>query len=201
MNDAREPSPAVPSARNLEWWTATVEAHLDAMYRFVRLRVPADATDDLVQEIFVAAARSVSQFDAARGPVWPWLLGIARNKIAAYYRQTQAPLALSEVVAWLSSDDGRIRQTLASETPLPVEICQRAEFRTLARVALSTLDLQHRACLVARYYEDLSLDELSNRFHLSRSAVNSLLYRARIELRRALCNLVDDNTLFEEFGR
>ena len=38
----------------------------------------ADA-DDLVQETFVRAFRSLETFDAARGPFRPWLAAIARN--------------------------------------------------------------------------------------------------------------------------
>lgn len=179
------------------WWTATVERYLDPIYRFVRARVPADAVDDVVQETFVAAARSIEGFDR-RGPVWHWLVAIARNKVRDHYRRTGEQRVVSETLASLGADGESTQRAVSAGEPLPDEICQREEFRMLARAALSALPPDHRDYLMGRYYEDLSLEELGRRFGLSRSAVNSRLHRARQKLRETLLGLLNGEVDPEE---
>ena len=98
-------------------------------------------------------------------------------------------------------EDGRVREAIAAESPLPDEICEREEFRLLARAALSTLEPRHREILIGRYYEDLSLAELGDRLDLSTSAANSLLHRARLELRDAFLRLIGEATQTKEIGQ
>ena len=42
---------------------------------------------DIVQETFMAAAGAARRYDAARGSLAVWMSGIARNKIALYFRK------------------------------------------------------------------------------------------------------------------
>ncbi len=172
-------------------WPATVEAMIEPIYRFVRARVPANAVDDLVQETFTAASRGIGRFDS-RCPVWNWLTAIARNKIAEHYRRNGSRGVLAEAAQSLNSDQTQVQQALLSESPLPDEICARQEFQALARAALSALSPDERQCLVGRYYEDLSLDELGRRLEITPAAANTRLYRARQELRRMFMTLLND---------
>jgi RNA polymerase sigma factor (sigma-70 family) len=189
MTNAELPDLPDPKADPCEWWPATVETLLDPVYRFVRSRVPADAVDDLVQETFVAASRGVPTFDR-RCPVWNWLTRIARNKIAEFYRQNHRQHVLGEALSGLAPQDGCLMGALRQEVPLPDELCQKEEFQVLARAAIDALGPGQRACLVARYYEDLSLEVLGQRFGLTPAAVNARLYRARKELRESLMQLI-----------
>jgi len=172
-------------------WPATVEVMLGPIYRFVRARVPADAVDDVVQDTFVAASRGVGRFDG-RCPVWNWLATIARNKIVEYYRRRGVRDLLMESLSTLNSDEVVVERALLSESPLPEEICSHREFQMLARAALSGLSPEEQECLVARYYEDLSLDESARRFGISRSLANTRLHRARQALRRVFLGLLGD---------
>ena len=42
---------------------------------------------DVVQETFMAAAGAAGRYDASRGSLGMWLSGIARNKVALYFRR------------------------------------------------------------------------------------------------------------------
>jgi RNA polymerase sigma-70 factor (ECF subfamily) len=189
MTNAEFPVLRDSKADPSEWWAATVETLLDPVYRFVRSRVPPEAVDDLVQETFVAASRGVPSFDR-RCPVWNWLTRIARNKIAEFYRQRHCRHVLHEALCALAPQDGCLLGALRQEVPLPEELCQKEEFRLLARAAIDALGPEQRECLVARYNEGLSLDELGRRFGVSPAAVNARLYRARKELRESLMGLI-----------
>lgn len=172
-------------------WAATVEDMLEPVYRFIRARAPAAAVDDLVQETFAAASGAVGEFDG-RCPVWNWLTTIARNKIADFYRRSGSRSGLMQALEALDAEGGQLRQSLTSESPLPDEICQRQEFQALTRAALSAVDPVDRECLVARYYEGLSIGELARRLGISQAAANTRLHRARQELRQVLLCLLND---------
>ena len=66
------------------------------------------AIEDLQQEAFVTAWRNLDRFDHDR-PFGPWLRGIARNHVLAYYRRTKRlPIQCEEsVIAHL---DARLDQ-------------------------------------------------------------------------------------------
>lgn len=199
MKDMAEPASKHADSDMSQSWPKTVDAVLDPVYRFVRARVPAEAVDDLVQDTFMAAARGIHDFHASC-PVWHWLTAIARNKIAEYYRRTGAENRLVQASDVLSSDNDRIQRAFVDESPLPDELCEREEFRILARAALSALGPEHRACLVGRYYEDLSLDQLSQRLGISRAAVNARLHRARAELRQEFLKLLNRRQNDQEYA-
>ncbi|MCP4589341.1 MAG: sigma-70 family RNA polymerase sigma factor [bacterium] len=190
-----------PSAADRQWWTETVESSVAPVYRFIRARVPAEAVDDLVQETFVSAAGSVSQFDAQIATVWTWLLGIARKRIADYYRASGRDPLLNIATGRFASDLADIEGALACGTPLPDEVCESEELRLVVRAALTSIEPKHQACLIARYYKDLSLDEVGQLMNLSRSATNSLLHRARVRLRRTVERLIGEGTDFEDFAK
>jgi RNA polymerase sigma factor (sigma-70 family) len=173
-----------------QWWPATVEALLGPLYRFVRSLAPAQAVDDLVQETFVAASRSIRQFDG-RCPLWNWLTVIARRKIADYYRRSDTCDVLLEAIDGLA-DDTTVQRALLSEAPLPDEVCARREFQALARAALAALAPEQQDCLIGRYCEGLSLEQLSRRAGASRGVLNTRLYRARQALRQAFLKLLSD---------
>ena len=197
-SDPGNPTKSVPSIADRKWWTETVETYLSPIYRFVRARVPADAVDDLVQDIFVSAAGSVSQFDPQKASVWTWFVGITRKKIADYYRTHNRDSLLNIATRKLASDVDDIQKLLATSTPLPDKACETEELRLVVRAALNSLEPRHQACLVARYDKELSLDEVAQLMNLSPSAANSMLYRARIQFRRAMNRLLSGKADIEE---
>src|SRR5438105_15530487 len=73
----------LPDAADARAWDEFVAVYAPLVYRLSRRRglQPADS-DDLVQEVLAAVARSVEGWLASseRGPFRAWLLRIARNK-------------------------------------------------------------------------------------------------------------------------
>ena len=65
-----------------------VAEYTDRVYGYVRHRLAprADLVDDVVQDVFLAALGSLSSF-LGNAPLRSWLLGIARHKVEAFYRQ------------------------------------------------------------------------------------------------------------------
>src|SRR5438270_2532341 len=72
-------------------WRALYDAYAERVWRSVARLMGPGAADvaDVVQETFMAAARAAPGYDAARGPLWLWLWGIARRHVALHYRKQQ----------------------------------------------------------------------------------------------------------------
>ncbi len=173
-------------------WTALYDRYCADVWRYVGRLMgtqPADIAD-VVQETFLAAARSARQFDASRGTLWSWLAGIAHHQAAAHWRRSERTArlrALAEAGAvelrhWLDGDES------------PHDVCERRETGDLVRAVLSQLPADYAALLSAKYLDDQSLDDLARRFGSSVEAIKSKLARARREFRAKFESLSREST-------
>jgi RNA polymerase sigma-70 factor (ECF subfamily) len=124
--------------------------------------------DDAAQQVFLSAHKALLRgsvpHDASR-----WLAAIARNECRARIRaRMRAPLALPE---------------LPSDLPDPLVAAIRAADLQAVWAALGTLPRRQRRAFVLRELGGLSYDELGRALGVSHSAVESLLFRARQQLR------------------
>ncbi|MFF1677956.1 RNA polymerase sigma factor [Streptomyces sp. NPDC058256] len=74
------------SARDPAAFEPLVERHAGVLHGYLARRAPA-AADDLLAEVWLEAYASRSTFDADRGTARTWLFGVARNVLAAHWRQ------------------------------------------------------------------------------------------------------------------
>jgi RNA polymerase sigma-70 factor, ECF subfamily len=137
---------------------------LPAVYGyFVRRCADRATAEDLTSETFLAA------MDAARRPQppamgVPWLLGVARHKLADHYRrrQTRETLTVAEVPAVAPADDWDAELD-----------------RIVAESVLARLSESHRAVLALRYMDDCSVPECAQLLGRTVHATEALLVRAR----------------------
>ena len=75
--------------RDRSAWSAAVDRHLREVYGFVFHLVGGDraVAEDLNQETWLEAMDGIDHCDAARGSFRNWLFGIARRRVALYYRR------------------------------------------------------------------------------------------------------------------
>jgi len=158
-----------------EAWRALYEAYAERVWRAVaRLMGPA-ASDvaDVVQETFLAAARSAATYDETRGSLWFWLWGIARRHVALHYRKEERHDRLKQAEAWLAARNG---QPLSGAPP---EVLEAAELATLVRATLLELPEDYEMLLTAKYLDGVSVDEIALHERSTATAVRSKLARAR----------------------
>ncbi len=199
MPEPDRPNGECPGAAPALRWNDLFETYIDALYTFIRTRVPADGVDDVVQEVFAAAVISTNRSNSLPDSAWHWLVAIARSKIVDYFRRSGRRTQLLEELSRLGSQRERIRRAVLDESALPEDLCQRAEIRALVQAALAGLEPGQRACLHAKYYEGLTLEEVAGRMGISRAAANSLLHRARQDLRQGLLAMLADPTQIKEY--
>jgi RNA polymerase sigma-70 factor (ECF subfamily) len=165
---------------NRKAWTALYEAYSGDVWRYVARLVGGDgaAVADVVQEVFIAAAKGARGFDASRGTLWGWLAGIAHRQVAAYWRQA-ARVARVQKLAWSAGE--KIRGLMEEESP--AKAMEERELADLVRSVLAELPADYAGLLTGKYLDELSLEELAEQTGGTVEGVKSKLARARKEFR------------------
>ena len=148
------------------------------LYAATRCARPEDVAD-IVAATFVAAMESAHRFDPARGEVFPWLVGIARNLAADAARKAQREReALARVVGRRSLDPDEILE-------LEDRIDAARQHAELER-ALKRLSIGDREALwLVGGPLSLSGTQAAQALAMSPAAFRMRLMRARRSLRKA----------------
>jgi RNA polymerase sigma factor (sigma-70 family) len=134
--------------------------------------------EDVVQEIFLSALRGIGTLDRPAG-FKPWLYRIAHNACVDHMRRRMKAEEVSfDAHAIAPADEIRLFRQPSSHAALT----QKETFSNL-RQALGDLPAGQAEILVLRELEGLSYEEIAARMQISRSAVESMLFRARRALR------------------
>jgi len=155
-----------------------IQRYSDTVYRFLRRRVDQqDIIDDLFQDTFISAWQNLGQF-RGDSTLPGWLCGVARNKLADYYR--------AKVSVAISDDDGP--ETLPAifvtrESNLEERLDEDRLARTIQSV-MQGMPQSYSAVLRWRYWDSHSLAEIAEMSGRTTKAVERLLARARAEFAR-----------------
>jgi RNA polymerase sigma factor (sigma-70 family) len=146
---------------------------------YVRGMVRDDArAEDLAQDAFFSALRGMRATDA---PIAfkPWIFEIARNAAIDHWRRTGRAEEVSVDAQGLLRRSDRSR--LAAAPPPETAVIDRERIGHL-RGALDELPEVQTRVLVMRELEGMSYREIAERLDLSRSSVETALFRARRRL-------------------
>jgi RNA polymerase sigma factor (sigma-70 family) len=135
-------------------------------------------SEDIAQEVFISALRRMR---ATEGPIAfkPWVYEIAKNACIDEFRRTRRTKEIP-----LESDDDRDSSSpaLVSRGPTPDAALERRLQLDDLRGAFRGLSDNHHKILVLRELEGLSYTQIGQRMGMSRSVVESTLFRARRRL-------------------
>ena len=174
-------------------WNAFYDAFAETVWSWTARRLGSSSdVGDVVQEVFLAAARSAHQFDGQRGSLAMWLQGIARNQIALHFRK-QSRSGLSRLAAaFQSAGDGRLSRWLDGDCDSPLQTLERLELAALVRQVLSRMPEDYATLLTAKYLDDVPVDELAVAQGTTPVALRSKLARARAAFRETLAGMSDE---------
>lgn len=137
--------------------------------------------EDIAQQVFIRVWRSASRY-VPRAKFTTWLLKITRNlvfnELRRSKRHTQVPLQAGPGAEALPIKD--------ESSPSPDVSLLEIELQGAIEKAIMKLPDTQRMALILRRYEELSYEEIGEILDLSVSAVKSVLFRARAELRARL---------------
>jgi RNA polymerase sigma-70 factor (ECF subfamily) len=201
MQALTNPQPEVNGVENSarsgiapEQW---VERHGDYLFRHAQLRVRDSASaEDLVQETFLAAWRSRSQF-AGRSSERTWLLGILKHKIANFYRdkarQMEAadPEALAELEASqfkcsLFGDAHWSRAGAPGPWPNPSKSLDQTEFWQVLHQCIGKLPEKVARVFLLRELEEYEAGTICDDLNITPANLFVMLHRGRLAMRRCL---------------
>ncbi len=134
------------------------------VHGIILARVPRDETDDIVQEVFLAAYRNLNTL-REKSAVGAWLAMIARNRAAEFYRHARPTEELSEDLRQKENPRAQAREILAMIRSLPDA---------------------YRETLVLRLVEGMTGAEIAEQTGLTPESVRVNLYRGMKLLREKL---------------
>ncbi|GAG06746.1 unnamed protein product, partial [marine sediment metagenome] len=170
---------------------------IELLRTYVQKKVPRRfrhviSADDVLQEVWIAAQRTVSAFEPrGSNAIDRWLQTIAKSKLIDALRTAQR---LKRGGDRCLVRDAKARLTSLSSLFARLQTSQRTpskEFQTseaahTLRILLNMLNAASRTAIELRYVNDLSHAEIAREMGRSEAAVNSLLYRGRRDLRELL---------------
>ncbi len=194
----------MPNELEQRSWTGFARCDADIWREFIGQEIPRlygmfmrswpnpSLAEELVQKTVFDAVRGCSSYDPSRGSPGEWVLGIARNNIRLEIRKRASrPSTNGDISRYLETIDTKL---------LPDEVLEREETVALVRSALGSLKSKEQTVLRARYIEGLLSRDIAGQMGITEKAVHSLLYRARISLRKELkrtASLYDKGQYYE----
>src|ERR1700730_9609599 len=137
--------------------------------------------EDIAQQVFVRVWKNAKRYEP-RAKFTTWLLKITRNlvfnELRRRSRHPQVPL---------QSAADREERALKDEQAVALDASWlEHELQQAVDAAIANLPETQRMAVILRRYEELSYEEIDESLDQSVSAVKSLLFRARTELRESL---------------
>ncbi len=158
---------------NQEAFNLLYQRYINNVYKRVRYVVPESEVEDVTQEVFIAALKSLHSFrgDAQFGT---WLRTLTNHKVAEFYRKRsrkQEPriAPLEDAFGYLEGSTSRMM-----------------EERIYIQKALSQLPENYQEVILLRFAEALQFNEIAELTHQNIEATKSLFRRAIAALRNQL---------------
>jgi len=154
------------------------ETSRESVYRFIlkRIREPNDA-EDLTQETFVQAYRSIGNFES-RSSLLTWLLGIARYTTLHFYRSSGRWMTAFHAVEVGPAPAWEARTALQVEAILTLDRCCEVLDHSCSKESQSIFKL--------RYGASMSVRDIARGIGKSPNAVKASLQRSRQALQHGL---------------
>ena len=147
--------------------------------------------EDLCNETFYKAYRSLHSFREAEASFSTWLYTIARNTVLSELRKHKS---------FKVSLEQSGHTPLASHEAMPEQTALRNEKVSLVREAINSLPEKQRSALILREYDQMDYQEIANILGQTVSSVKSLLFRARASVKLQLEPYFIDSIMEEYEG-
>jgi RNA polymerase sigma-70 factor (ECF subfamily) len=153
-------------------WRTWYDESFEDLYAYVAWRCGGlrDLADEVVQDTWLIAVRSIGRFDPEQGSFGAWLRGIAANVLRNSFRRRR-----SNPMQPLNGRHVSAQATSAADRECSERIA----------VALVQLPERYEAVLRAKYFERRSVAQIASQWKETPKAIESLLTRARLAFRQA----------------
>lgn len=147
------------------------------VFRIIRDR---DDADDIFQDVFLEVYRSVHHL-RNENDLSGWIFKIAYNKALCFLRKKNpAKVHAGSPLSNLESNGNYM------DKETPVRMLEEKEASGILFAAIDRLPDMQRKVLMMHKFEERSHQEISEMLNLTRSSVESLIYRAKFNLKKSL---------------
>lgn len=164
-----------------EAFTMLYERHLTAVYNRVRYRIPESDVEDVTQEVFITALRSLKSFKGD-AQFSTWLRTLTNRRVADFYRNKEVTETQSEPLRAEGEHFRTEQLTVASKISV-------SDDKIILREAMVQLPDHYQEILLLRFAEGLKFREIAKSMGQSLEATKSLYRRAMEALRDVVGDL------------
>ena len=161
--------------RDPEAFTQLYEENFDKIYRYFVLRIRDETeAEDMTQQVFLNALKSISSYKWKGVPFTAWLFRIAHNQLVDYIRKTAKRATVP------------LNDSLANSEPNPHQIAEHNLDIDQLISATGQLSAAQREVIALRFAGELSVAEVAKIMGKSQGAVKALQHSAIVALRKRL---------------
>ncbi len=169
---------------DMEAFRELVELHQQRVLGTIGRMLSDDTeAEDLAQQVFIRIWKSAARWEPS-AKFTTWLYTIVRNLVFNESRRRSRRPARS--LDEMQDDEEHPRQFHDTATKAPDAAILDSEMQDAIDRAIQELPETQRLAVVLRRYQDVSYEEIAEVLNISVSAVKSVLFRARTELRDKL---------------
>ncbi|MBQ2903664.1 MAG: RNA polymerase sigma factor [Clostridia bacterium] len=145
---------------------------------FVALQICNDKqeAEDILQESYITALNKISSLERTES-FMSWFNRIVVNKSKDLLRKKN-PKLLSEDEEWLLEGQADEHDKFSPESNIDKE-----ELKSVVMDAVQELSVEKRTCVMMRYFNDMSVNEIAQTMEVPVSTVKNRLFNARKELK------------------
>jgi RNA polymerase sigma-70 factor, ECF subfamily len=174
QSDAEQRLLALASSGDSAAFRALTERHVRTVVSIARRMLHDDAeAEDVAQETFLRLWRSGAKLEIGPGGVRPWLRRVASNLCIDRIRNRGRVVTVDELPD-------------VPDAPRQLSGIEQSEMQARVDAAIKSLPERQRLALTLFHFEGLSQIEIGQVMNISDEAVESLLSRARRQLKTAL---------------
>ena len=145
--------------------------------------------EDLTQEVFVRVFKAAKRY-RPRARFKTWLFRIVVNLCLNYRRDRARRRTDSLDVPLIVNGNTLPRDVRGPDGEIPEIASEKRELRDVVRDAVDSLPSNQRLAVILRRFEEMSYREIAETMDVSVGAVESLLFRARRNLKTKLAPYV-----------
>ena len=164
----------------------------------VVLRINRDRAqaEDILQEVYVNVWRAAQSFDASQSQPLTWLTSIARNRAIDSLRRARTQPRMQTLGSAASSEqeDDDVYDTVADETPGPLDLLSRASDARALDDCMTRLTTLQRQSVALAFFHGLSHAEVADQLRQPLGTVKSWVRRALSALKSCLQTATDGDS-------
>ena len=150
----------------------------------VRVVTNREWAEDVLQEAFINIWKIAGDYKATLSPPMAWMALVVRSRGLDFLRRRASDRADK-----MQELDDVISDTVAGDSPNPMDVAQASEQAKALHNCLSRLDNKQREVVSLAYMRDMSHGELAEQLKLPLGTVKTWIRRALMQLRGCMAKL------------